>query len=388
MLLVIGWLTVLGLGVARVAIPDRLGPDLQPDFLHFYTIGDLARTGDTAALYDGPAQYARQIALVPASDNGLTYRPVYSPLVALAFAPVTRLPWVAAWALWGLLTLALYLWTLRAVHGRLGDIWPYVLAFPPIWELVAAGQTGILPFLGFAWAGVALERNRPLLAGLAFSLLALKPHHAILLAVVLVLAQEWRIIAGAVLGGAIHLAASVALVGRSVTLAYVQTVISVARTAGDAEPKPFLQHSIRVLTSQLPGHAGQIAYLVLSGIVVVAVWHVWRQVPDWRIRMAVAVIGAALGNPHFFVYDAIVLVLPAIWLRDAWAGDLEWLWARAYLLSVVLLIPTAYLVPVQASVLVLAELLWHVSSRGPLITASLNRSHPRTHSQAVTGFPA
>lgn len=362
---IIGWLTVIALAVVRLLSPGRLGPDFQPDFVHFYTIGHLAYTGDTEQLYDGASLYARQIALVPESDNGLSYRPVYSPLVAAGFALLSRLPWFSAWAVWGLFSLSAYLLTVRAVHGRVSDVLPYVMAFPPIWELIATGQTGIVPFLGFAWAWFGLDRHRPFVAGIALSLLALKPQHGLMLAAILPLCRQWRVIGGAFAGLALQIAGAVAVAGQAVTRTYVRTVADVAMTAAQAEPKLFLQHSLRSVTSILPGRVGVVAYLMLSLLAIGAVWRVWLASHDWRVRMSAAVLGSCLINPHFFVYDAIVLVLPAIWLVDGdrTKTDWGWLWPRAYWLTVALLLPTAYVIPVQASVLLLGELMWQFGRR-------------------------
>ena len=76
-------------------------------FVYFYTIGSLARTGQTDALYDPDALHRAQVALVPESAPEF-YPPVYPPQAAIAFAPLSRLPFRDAMLLWSLATIVAF----------------------------------------------------------------------------------------------------------------------------------------------------------------------------------------------------------------------------------------------------------------------------------------
>jgi hypothetical protein len=72
---------VTGQGYRSIA-----GPLKGADFVHFYTLGNLALAGHTDQLYDAVAQYRLQTTLVPES-KGDRFLPVYPPQAALRFAP-------------------------------------------------------------------------------------------------------------------------------------------------------------------------------------------------------------------------------------------------------------------------------------------------------------
>ena len=73
------------------------------------------------------------------------------------------------------------------------------------------------------------------------------------------------------------------------------------------------------------------------------------------------IIASVLVSPHLMVYDAAVLVLPLIWMSAAvremrQPDEASWAWAAIYLLFATLLAPTAAVIAVQLSVLLLLGL--------------------------------
>ncbi len=66
------------------------GPIKGADFLQFYTMGSLVRTGRPATIYDINAFHNAQVRLVPESAPEF-YPPVYPPHVALLFTPFSGL---------------------------------------------------------------------------------------------------------------------------------------------------------------------------------------------------------------------------------------------------------------------------------------------------------
>src|SRR5262245_9610209 len=76
------WVAVIVIFVAGRGERSIAGPIKGADFLQFYTMGSLVRTGNTAALYDFGGFHQSQVALVPESSPEL-YPPVYPPQAAL-----------------------------------------------------------------------------------------------------------------------------------------------------------------------------------------------------------------------------------------------------------------------------------------------------------------
>src|SRR4030095_927436 len=172
-LAVIMW--AFAIAVSTIGASDRgfAGPLKGADFVHFYTLGHLARAHQTTTLYDARALHDAQVSLVPASAPDL-YPAVYPPQVAALFAPVSGWSYQGALWVWTLLSIAAYALIVRSawrpVSGQLPDhalVIAVAAAFPPFWYLVLYGQITVL-VLGAFWAGwLALERGHRLLAGAA-----------------------------------------------------------------------------------------------------------------------------------------------------------------------------------------------------------------------------
>jgi hypothetical protein len=287
----------------------------------------------------------------------------------MLLAPFSRLPYHWAALAWALTTVAVYAWAVWVAWraGAAGDTWLAGLgafAFPPLWHLVANGQTTAIPILAFVLAWLALERNRPFLAGVALGLLVLKPQFGIVIAAVALLTGNWRLIAG----GLASLAVQVGLVALWFGPAAFGTYVTwIVRYLPEAEaviyPRPYLLLSLQAMTRLLPGGLGTFVWAALSLVVIWWTWRLWRVSSSWRAKMGALVLASVLVNPHVYVYDLSVLALPIVWL-GGWFAALEvqsrWFWRGVYAFAVACLIPTAALLPIQLSVIVLAYLFWQV----------------------------
>src|SRR5882757_7920812 len=88
--------TVYAVDMSAPGLLDRNGLVKGTDFLHFYTLGNLARQGRGDLLYDMPAQNEVTRQLLPQALDS-RYVPLYGPQVSLFFAPFARLSY--GWAL-------------------------------------------------------------------------------------------------------------------------------------------------------------------------------------------------------------------------------------------------------------------------------------------------
>ena len=164
------------------------------DFMVFYTLGALARTGRWAAQYDWAAFHDLQVALVPTSSD-YVYAPAYPPLVPVLYLPFAWTRFVPAFACWAATVVVAYAWLMDRVAAscrafRRRDVLLGSLIFPGFIALVVIGQTTVWPLLGFVTGWLALERARPILAGVLFSLVAVKPHFGLGLALVLLFSRS------------------------------------------------------------------------------------------------------------------------------------------------------------------------------------------------------
>jgi hypothetical protein len=367
----LAWVGVLIFGLIGEGDRSLFGPLKWADFVHFYTLGDVARTGDPATLFDSRALYARQISLVPASQ-GDGFVAVYGPQTALVFAPFTLAGYRAAGLLWMLVSLAVYGWCVWTAWSPLREVLPDrlflvagALAFPPVWQIALYGQTTAIVLLAFGAALWALQRGRPTLAGTALSLLSIKPQWTLVLTLVFLFAREWRLIAGAFVGLAVQGAAVTAVFGASVWTTYAAAVGRLPQVAGLLEPDASKMHSVRAITSLLPDRVDWTVWaIVAAGVVIVSV-RIWRDAGlSLRMRFGALVVASALVNPHLTVYDAAVLAPAALLiggeLRTS-AGEATWFWQRCYWISLALLLPTAKLLKIQATPVLLVELLFRTA---------------------------
>ena len=350
---------------------SRFGPLKWTDFVHFYTLGDLARTGRPQLLYDSIGLYAHQVSLVPASAPE-RYFPVYAPQTALIFAPLSRMPYLRAGALWAALTLTVYLLSMQAAwRPARHDIreWREVLiaslAFPPLLQLLGHGQTTAVVLAAFVLGWMALEKGRPVLAGLALSLLTIKPQFGLVLAVVALVTRQRSMVAGVLAGVGLQVGLVSAVLGGSVFGAYLDALRQLPAIASMLEPNPAKMYSLTAVSGLLPSPYAGVAWLIVSAILVGMTVRVWRQTTSWRLRFGTLVLASFIVSPHATIYDATMLAPCLLWLGGALADgrrDASWYWQRVYWLFPATLLPTAALIGIQAGPLVMAELFIRVAS--------------------------
>jgi hypothetical protein len=180
------------------------------DFLNCWAGGQLVLHGEAARIYSS--------AYMPALE-ALTGQPPlsvhvfsYPPSLLLFLWPLGFLAYVPAFFLWIAGTGALWFCAARPWLRRAGlPAWT-ALALPAAFANVWAGHYGFV--LAALWlAAFAALGKRPVPAGLALALLTFKPHMGVLIALVLLLRREWRVVAIAAAGTAALVAASMAAFG-------------------------------------------------------------------------------------------------------------------------------------------------------------------------------
>jgi hypothetical protein len=81
--------------------------------------------------------------------------------------------------------------------------------------------------------------------------------------------------------------------------------------------------------------------------------------PPLRVRLGLVMLASVLVNPHLIVYDAAILALPLLWFgayvqERAAPVDAVKFWTVVYWLYVTFLAPTARVIGVQVSVILMA----------------------------------
>ena len=154
-----------------------------PDFTIFYTAGKCILQGHGRQLYDLETQFAIQrefAAEVKHRENPLPFN--HPPFEALLFAPLARLPYVAAYLVWAVFNLALILGLWILLRPRLPSLHAFLPALPllamfaffPVVIALLQGQDSILLLFLYALAFSALATGRNFVAGVCLGLALFK----------------------------------------------------------------------------------------------------------------------------------------------------------------------------------------------------------------------
>ena len=309
-----------GAAAVNIATPGskaRSGLIKGADFVHFYTLGSIAaeRRGDL--LYDAAAQHVEQVRLVPTSEDDW-HVPANGPQMALLFAPLARLSYLWAAAVWALVTALVYAFCVWVVWRRCVSLHQHRLlaalgasAFPPFWYLVLYGQTSALPLLCLTCGWLALRANRKWWAGVALGSLIIKPQLGLAVAAVMLGRREWRIVGGAMAAIAFQWGIAVAAVGTGPLRDHIRLLLEGPRLAGQVEPvlHLFKAHSLRSFWALLcPGSSVALALYLLTGAAVLVITVLlWRESVPLDIRYSALLLATVLVAPHMLVYELVQL---------------------------------------------------------------------------------
>jgi alpha-1,2-mannosyltransferase len=294
-----------------------LSKPTSTDFISFYAAGALADAGTPAAAYEPTAHYAAE---ENARGAGVEYRFFYYPPVFLMLcAAFARLPYLAAFMIFEVVTLVLYLAAACRILGERGfSVLVPLLAFPAVFWTLGLGQNALLTAALFGAATYCVDR-RPVAAGLLFGALCYKPHFGLLVPVALLAGRHWRAAATA-------LASAAALCGLSLVLFGWETWHSFL-AAAQASHATYESGKITFSgfvspfgATLLLGGNRVAAYAVQTGatlaaVIVVAV--VWRRAYPLPKRAAILAAATLVAIPVVLIYDLMLAGIASVWLiRD------------------------------------------------------------------------
>jgi hypothetical protein len=359
---------------------DRYGNLKGTDFLHFYTLGSLARDHRGADLYDINAQAVLAVQRVPDSA-GIRYLPLYPPQLSILFAPLAYLSYRWALALWWAGTALTYgaccyaVW--KACPNLLelgGTVAIMAVAYPAFFHLIAWGQTSALALAFFTGAFVLLRNQRDFGAGLVLGGLIFKPQLGLAVAIVFASIAAWKILAGALLSAGAQLASGYFYFGWAPFRAWLRTLVAVPTLLSSFEPRLYHTHCLRTFWSMLVPWDGLAFGLYAISAAVVLAWTIaiWKSREPLSLRYAALLLATVLVSPHLTVYDLVILA-PGILLLVDWRIRQPQVPAGIGILlylvfSLPLLGPFTRWTHLQLSVVVMTALLyliWKVKVRGP-----------------------
>ena len=173
---------------------DSGGQIIATDFVNVWTAGRHVLDGNPAAAYDVAIHKDAEVAALGHPFEG-EYPWIYPPIFLFPATALALVPYLAAYAIWVVLTFAAYVAVVRGIIGSHVGIF-LACAYPGILSNLVVGQNG---FLTAALIGGALlvMPQRPLVSGCLLGLLSFKPHLGILVPIVLIASGRWTVIGAA-----------------------------------------------------------------------------------------------------------------------------------------------------------------------------------------------
>jgi hypothetical protein len=212
-------------------------------------------------------------------------------------------------------------------------------AFLPVVVVAATGQNSFVMAALFI-AGMTLMPARPFVAGLVLGCLVLKPQLALLLPVAVIAARQWRAVAGAAISSMGVLLLGLLAFGTAATAAWLQQMPLYVSIARDGLVGWHKLASVYAAMRQagLGADLALTIHGIIAAVAAIAVWQVWRSNAQAGCKAAVLAAATMLVSPYLFLYDAIILVIPFLWLAKE--GGKPALIASLWLLPIVTIAQT------------------------------------------------
>lgn len=333
---------------------DALGQTaIGRDFLNTWIGGRSAFSGGPAPWFDAYAynQYIRHLLDVPYVQE---YFWSYPPHILLFIWPFGLLPYFPAFILWTLLGYATFLFA-AASGGVERKHLLFVAVAPAVAINVFIGQNGFFT-AALLIGGFANLDRRPILSGVLFGVLSIKPQLGLLLPLVLAMHGRWRTIAAAALTIMALAGTTTLIYGVDIWIAYLDKVLPQQYYLQEHQKGllfrmvPSIFHGARVMG--LPLGVAWVLQAILSAAGLAAViWTFWRR-RDPVLSAALLITAIFLISPYSLSYDMVVLGWVVALVRrqketepaDHYLLMAVWALPAAMLLNSELRIPTATLV--------------------------------------------
>jgi glycosyl transferase family 87 len=236
----------------------------------------------------------------------------YPPAFLLLVIPFGLLPFAVGMAAWSAATFPLYFLAVKRMFPDSGWL---PAAFPPVFVAAVIGQNSFV-MAALLVGGLVLLQKRPFVAGLVLGCLILKPQMALLLPVAMLAARKWRTIFGAALSSTGILVLGVMVFGLAATRAWIDQMplyVDIARNWLVGWQK---LASVYAAARQAGLDAGVAMTIhgVIAAAAAAAVWKIWWSDADHGCKAAALIAGTMLVSPYLFLYDAVALVVPFLWL--------------------------------------------------------------------------
>ncbi len=314
-MLEISYLVFAGLPPIEMPVVDNTHYAIGRDFLNTWMGGRSVFGGGPAAWFD-PRVYNATLREMLGPNFGEHFWS-YPPHILLFIWPFGLMPYLPAYIAWCAIGIALYLFACSSAIPR--DRLMFLAVAPGVAVCVFFGQNGFYTSALLIGGLLCLDR-RPVLAGVLFGILTVKPQLGLLLPVILLLERRWVTIAVAVMTTTALVAATAMLFGWNIWIEFCEKILPQQQwLTVHGGGLLFEMVSSVFYGARLMNLPVDVAW-ALQGLVAVpalaaVVWAYWKR-RDPALSLALFVTATFLVTPYVLNYDMVVFGFVVALLRD------------------------------------------------------------------------
>jgi len=287
------------------------------DFTNLWAGGLLASKGSVGTIFDVDAYRAflRSMFMPQLADQEWSY----PPSVLLVGVPLAQLPIAVAYVVWTVGSIVALHFALRPLSLPLLAHAACLLS-PSGFTNLLIGQNGALT-AALLIGGLSLVYTRPIVAGILFGVLTMKPHLGLLIPICLIASGSYRaFLSAAVTASLLFLATGLAFGFDVWTLFIGKTAPLMSSILEAPYPQTYQAHAITVFLacrwlgfSVAGAYAGQAAALVLCAAVAIWLWRPQNPIEHGK-RVCITATLAIVASPYGYSYDTIPMCVTAAFL--------------------------------------------------------------------------
>ncbi|HEX3893353.1 MAG TPA: glycosyltransferase family 87 protein [Terracidiphilus sp.] len=351
-----------------VILTSHRPPDA--DFAMFYSLGRILNEHAPTDLYNYDLQTKLCEEVHP--QKGIYGPSPYPPYVGMVFRTVTVLPYWAAYAVWVLISLALYGIGLHWVITRffpqqaLARSLLFALSysyFPFIAYTAGNGQLSAVGFFAIALALREDDRDHAFRCGLALCLCIYKPTLLILIVPMLLVTRRFKAFLAFVIGTSSLVLLTTAIEGSAIWASFLRAIFSFGNSSVGVKNHSILPLAKYVdltsFSSNIHGGRSTIGiaiFLCAALLPLVMLIRFWWHSPSYDRRQRALLWAATLTwtlllNIYVPIYDSILVVLSILMTAGALQGVANKSLRRAFTVTwVLILICSWFSVPLSRSI--------------------------------------
>ena len=282
------------------------------DFCWIWASGKLATSSNPALIFD-PSAFTAGLNSFLGTDACRFFKFSYPPTVLFFAYPFGLLPYMAAFAVWIVATIGLYLVAVYAIIPRPVAV---IAALTPMAVPVNVlfGHNGFLT-AGLIGLSLVFVERRPWLAGILFGLLTYKPHFGVLFPLALLASQNWRTLCWATASSVVLSAAAAAAFGYQGWPNFIDLLWHRNSSLSPDGVELELQSIYGLLHwAGVSAWLSWTVHLAVAIVVAIAVCAVWAKPIPHSLKAAILSIGVLMVTPYVLRYDLCILSIPVAFL--------------------------------------------------------------------------